>query len=546
MKLKELQLKDYKGFVDFKIDFDTESSITTIIGQNGVGKSNLIEVIISIFRAIDLGEPTNFSYELKYECHGHEIHVLYDLANSSKSFVHINEEVKSFPFLKSNANEYIPLNIFAYYSGTNWRVEELFVKHQTHFYKKLTEGDDRLLRRFFYCRDEHSFFVLLAFLVDDDPACKHLLEKLGIASLDSVLFCLKKPYWFKNKPSQIMQDEGDPRFWYSRGVVKDFLSSLWDYSIAPIDTKERKSIDFRGRTEDQERLYMFIHNHEKLRDFASNYADSTSFFKNIESTYIADLLESLHVTVTLDNGQKLTFDKLSEGERQLMTVLGLMKFTRGDESLFLLDEPDTHLNPRWKLDYFNQIKNILDHKIAGSKSSAWETSQIILTTHDPLMLTSLKAAQVRVLSEDNDRKYSNKPEEDPSSLGVEAIIQSELYGIRTSLDKSTQIDIDRRNELLALLSGVSFNEDNELIEGLQCTKYEADIYRIELDDLNKKLDKTGLTAVHPNPYFSNFAKALSRSNEFKQPYFDDEEFHKVQTLSDKLLARAIKKGALDD
>ena len=52
MKLKELTLPNYKGFIDFTTTFDEASSITTIIGQNGVGKSNLIEVIVAIFSLV--------------------------------------------------------------------------------------------------------------------------------------------------------------------------------------------------------------------------------------------------------------------------------------------------------------------------------------------------------------------------------------------------------------------------------------------------------------------------------------------------------------
>ncbi|EJG2371829.1 TPA: AAA family ATPase [Vibrio parahaemolyticus] len=529
MKLKELTLDDYKGFVNFTTTFDEHSPITTFIGQNGVGKSNLIEAIISIFRMLDLGnnDKTDFSYSLIYECRGHEIQVRFDANEPSRSLVYIDGAKKSFTFLKNNANEYLPLNVFAYYSGTNWRVEELFVKHQTHFYKRLTEGDDSLLRRFFYCRDVHSFFVLLAFLVDDDPACKKLLEKLDIKNLESVLFCLKKPYWFKNKPSEIMLNEGDSRFWYSRGIVKDFLADLWNYSIAPIDNKERKNIDFRGRSEQQDRLYMFIPNEEALRGFASGYSDTTSFFKNIESTYIADILESVNVTVTLKNGQELTFDKLSEGERQLLTVLGLMKFTRDDESLFLLDEPDTHLNPRWKLDYFDQIKSILDHQIEGSNKSAWDSSQVMLTTHDPLMLTSLRADQVRVLTEGAEGKSSDIPDEDPLNLGVEAIIQSDLYGIRTSLDKEIQHKIDLRNRLLSIQGG-----GEDVSESLL--------------KINNELDAIGFSQAHPNPYFSNFAKAISRNPKFRRPELSADEYKMVQALSDELLQKVIDEEAGDD
>lgn len=524
MKLRELTISNHKGFVDFTTTFDEKSPITTIIGQNGVGKSNLIEIIVSIFRAIDLGEPTNFSYTLIYECCAHDIHIRFDAEDKSNHLVVIDGEKKSFAFLKNNANEYLPLNIFTYYSGTNERVEQLFVKHQTRFYDALTKGDNQLIRRFFYCRDVHSFFVLLAFLVDDDPSCKELLEQLHIASLDSVLFCLKKPYWYKGKPSDVMRSEGDPRFWYSRGVVKDFLDKLWDHAIAPIDNTERKIVDFRGRSESQDRLYLFLPDDSALKGLASEYPDTTSLFKNIESTYIADLLEDVQVTVTLTDGKKLTFSALSEGERQLLTVLGLMKFTRGDESLFLLDEPDTHLNPRWKLSYFDQIRKILDHKIDGSDRSAWQTSQVVLTTHDPIMLTSLYAEQIRVLTENQEfGKQSVVPEEDPINMGVEAIIQSGLYGIRTSLDKEIQKKIDLRNRLLSMLP-----------EGANPSE--------ELINLNIELDKLGLSHAHPNPYFSNFAKAMSRNPKFRRPELSADEYDEIQILSDSILSDSISAG----
>lgn len=524
MKLKELTIPNHKGFINFKTTFDEKTSITTIIGQNGVGKSNLIEIIVSIYRAIDLGEPTDFSYTLIYECRGHDIQVRFDAEDKTKNLVVVDGGKKSFAFLKRYANEYLPLNIFTYYSGTNERVEQLFVKHQTRFYNALTKGEDKHIRRFFYCRDVHSFFVLLAFLVDEDPSCKELLEQLHIASLDSVLFCLKRPYWYKGKPTDVMREEGDPRFWYSRGVVKDFLDKLWGFAIAPIDNKESKVVDFRGRSEDQERLYLFLPDASSLKGLASEYPDTTSLFKNIESTYIADLLEDVQVTVTLIDGKKLTFSALSEGERQLLTVLGLMKFTRGDESLFLLDEPDTHLNPRWKLSYFNQIEKILDYKIEGSDLSAWDTSQVVLTTHDPIMLTSLYAKQIRVLTESQELgTQSVIPEEDPINMGVEAIIQSGLYGIRTSLDKEIQRKIDLRNRLLSMQpEGANPSED--------------------LINLNIELDKLGLSQAHPNPYFSNFAKAMSRNPKFRRPELSADEYDEIQKLSDSILSDSISAG----
>ena len=36
-----------------------------------------------------------------------------------------------------------------------------------------------------------------------------------------------------------------------------------------------------------------------------------------------------------------------------------MRITRENHCLFLLDEPDTHLNPIWKLRYFDDIEGVL-------------------------------------------------------------------------------------------------------------------------------------------------------------------------------------------
>jgi hypothetical protein len=41
------------------------------------------------------------------------------------------------------------------------------------------------------------------------------------------------------------------------------------------------------------------------------------------------------------------FDQLSEGEKQLLAVVGAIRLTTGNENLVLLDEPDTHVNPHW-------------------------------------------------------------------------------------------------------------------------------------------------------------------------------------------------------
>ena len=49
MKLKKLYIKQYKNLKDFTIDFESGNGISILVGNNGAGKSNVLEAISGIF-----------------------------------------------------------------------------------------------------------------------------------------------------------------------------------------------------------------------------------------------------------------------------------------------------------------------------------------------------------------------------------------------------------------------------------------------------------------------------------------------------------------
>lgn len=129
------------------------------------------------------------------------------------------------------------------------RLEDLFRRHQKRFYDALLDGREDAHRYLFYGRLVHSQFALLAFFGYEDQNTRSLLQdKLGIESLESVLFTMRQPSW----KSSI----GDARFWRARGVVANFLSALYDLSLAPLRLSRLVDIDFRKR-ERKEELYLF-------------------------------------------------------------------------------------------------------------------------------------------------------------------------------------------------------------------------------------------------------------------------------------------------
>lgn len=69
MKLKKLQIKKYKNLIDFTVDFESGKGLSILIGNNGSGKSNVLEAISGIFHDLFKekdGRKITCDYKLEY------------------------------------------------------------------------------------------------------------------------------------------------------------------------------------------------------------------------------------------------------------------------------------------------------------------------------------------------------------------------------------------------------------------------------------------------------------------------------------------------
>ncbi len=586
MQLRYLAIPQFRNLRNLNLNFVSElepvSGTTTdaagnapakrirshaLIGQNGTGKSNLIEALINIFRTIDLEIDPPFEYTLEYEIRGKVVCIQADFdVLKTRATVWIDGKKETQSYLLKN-RELLPSHIFAYYSGRNERIEQLFQEHQRRFNMrqeitadevlpehllenftaseadiraieeakrrreaKLKQAGDDRLRRLFYCRGGHSQLVLLACLLSDDPVFKKVLNNLHIESLESALFVLKEPHRLREKRRNGKFDEneiieGDPRFWYARGnVVSEFLDKLWQVSWAPIEQEASKQIDFRGRSEKQKQLYLYVPNKDKLKELGELVGGPDSFFRYAEGAYIGDLIDEVRITVKKrdEHGGKVSFSQLSEGELQMLTVLGLMRITRENHCLFLLDEPDTHLNPIWKLRYFDDIEGVLSSE---KDSLVQDGSQILITTHDPMMVGSLKREQVHILRKQGDHSVIESPDEHPQGMGVTGLLKSELFGLSSTLDIETERRLFRRNELF-VKSPRTPDEDAEL------SRLSA-----ELVDLGFS------TADFRDPDYALFVRKMAQHRKFRKPILTPEEQAEQDRIADDIISEILREDA---
>ena len=513
MRIDYVNITEFKNLKGFEIDLDENFMETVLLGQNATGKSNFIESLVLIFKYLDLEKPCDFDYKIKYLCRGKNIVVEF---KEGKYEFFIEEKKTTAAEFNRNKNDYLPKYVFTYYSGISNRLKEHFDQHQKRFYDKIIKPDVEHseidnLRRLFYVQTVHSYFVLLAYFSFEEQekeSIEFLKTVLGIEDLESILFVLHKPIWKNGK--------GDERFWGADGLVKDFLNSVWDLSIAPIYDEVTVPINFRKNTK-QERLYLYVSTKEKLKELAKIYDSNTEFFKALESTYISDLIEEVKVKVKKKNvNGELSFKELSEGEQQLLTVIGLLKFTKDEESLILLDEPDTHLNPVWKWSYLQYLKDVVN--------TEKDATQIILNTHDPLVIGSLVKEQVRMFSNNNGTITALPPDVDPKGLGVAGILTSELFGLPTTLDEETTNVLERRNELL-----------------LKQEKEELSVEeKIELNEIFQNLNSLGINTTDRDPLYQRFIVAISDKDEFKKEKYTAEELKEQNEIALETLDELLK------
>lgn len=105
-----------------------------------------------------------------------------------------------------------------------------------------------------------------------------------------------------------------------------------------------------------------------------------SFQGHVEKPLKGKLPLSVQELWMSDGERTVAFDDLSDGEAQLLLTLGAVRLFGDDETLFLYDEPETHLNPSWRTRFH------LDFKKSNEANGK---AQAIISSHSPFLVSSL-------------------------------------------------------------------------------------------------------------------------------------------------------------
>lgn len=345
MRIINLTVDKFKIIEGLELNFEESCPVNIFIGNNGSGKSTLLEILSIIFENLYLNRNATFSFSLEYIMDEKNIKI-----TSGKGHPHIfyvNTNIITFKDYKN----YLPI-IFAYYAGSKENIKNIFYPFEDRYRKATKNGTDISLRKMFYLRKEHIDVIFLSIVLSNEEIKKELFNILKISSINLVEITLKnlenKKRWDKT---------GNLELW---GATGEDFKNFWRFNFSNSEFPYF----------DSETCKMPIN----IDEFINNWQDDLQkLFAGFESFLSYELLDRIEIKVIKENGEKVSFDDFSEGERQLILSLGIIGINKN--ALFLFDEADTYLHPSWQRHYISNIERLNP------------SGQVFMTTHSPLVLS---------------------------------------------------------------------------------------------------------------------------------------------------------------
>lgn len=357
MKINYIYLDGYKNLNKLELEFEDKSCVNALIGNNGSGKSNILEALTIVFTALYNDKPVEFTYEIHYIIEDH----LIVLSNKKEEqFLCDGKKVK-----KSDKSRMLPRSIFLYYCGETDRLKELSLAYTDKKFENALKYDGEISSKYLSFVGLKEFpAALLANARYENTTFTKVCDLMGIDTIcGPITLKLKRPAW--SKKADITQDS----FWNAQGTVAMLLHEMKDAGELIIIDRDHAKIVIQS-----------------VQDIKWSAESPYDLFIRFELLLQAGILDEIVFTIIKD-GVELKPSDLSEGEKQLAQLLSLLEATRDYRALFLLDEFDSFLHPNWQRRFAEIIDGI---KIQG---------QVLFTTHSPLTLGKMRKENILILKD---------------------------------------------------------------------------------------------------------------------------------------------------
>ena len=429
IKINEITHRPLMKGIDIHFEEQDDEFIRAncLIGVNGSGKSQLLETIAEIFLYLDsIYRKTNrvivgtapMLFEIRYtitkNSEKFSVEIIQTVKKGKAPSVKIQDKNKVELKIKLDDIElYLPEKIIGYTSGENETLSIPF-----HFYyddyadyvaKKAlnnTNEDDYEPRFYFMDYNTNLGIAISNLIFENVEGLKNLTDELQIKKLQSFQIVLQTKQTAAPKIRSVTDEIGvilteELKMW------RDYLKkscTCYDY-----DQKDEKyTFDFLNTTVTRDalkyffktpyKLYAALYKFEILNNLIVDKATRTNIQKlrnqrklNSKMPTVPDkdkVMRYSELKLILENNQTIDYLNLSDGEHQFFNIFGTVLMINQENSLFLLDEPETHFNPKWRRLFISKLKEISENR----------TQDLFITSHSPFIVSDSKQDSVFIFN----------------------------------------------------------------------------------------------------------------------------------------------------
>ena len=360
MQLISLWVEDFKNLKNFTINFENQENLTILIGNNGSGKSNILEAISAIFNLVyGKNYIHKFHFKLEYKIKDQKITIDCSDRHNFYTKYFVDNIEKSRVYLKNNS--LIPSRVVALYSGEEIR---LYKNYYESFTKKYLRNFSQMLspsNSMIYIDKSYWSIALLVLIISAESGNedhKSFLENnIGIEQVKNIHIDFKTSYFPKIRKN-----------------------SPLDLFLEMINFDKLGSVDY-----DNNELTLLLQ---------ATYGD-IPVIDIFNILLHATLLQRAKVFEKITfkfNDENINLNDLSEGEKKKLLIKATMDLVANENSLVLLDEPDAHIHVEGKQEILNTFKEY---------ANTFNRS-IVITTHSPTLTSCADDKHIVMLTTNND------------------------------------------------------------------------------------------------------------------------------------------------
>ncbi|MBH8577231.1 restriction system-associated AAA family ATPase [Nostocaceae cyanobacterium CENA369] len=423
-----------------------------LIGPNGAGKSQFLQVLTEIFQSVfhkcipneeRFDASAGLQFELEYVIHPEDEPLPVRVRISKKTtgrkspvLVIERRDEDTYEWIDCDPNSpdthaLLPHKVVGYTSGDNETLSVPFLRNRSGYAKDVTESalgepkqvpDTRLMLIDYGTNLE----VLVAnLLLGNDSQWKFLLEDAKLENLHSFRCIVQLAHSAAPNNPKKKKPKGRLKEVLLTQELEDYLDQLKCCATCYAYEDRTRTYTFDYLINEQTReafrffwkstldLYSSFHKFAMLNDLVLSKKVRDQFRRDSISGRFASRLpepqdedkvfrfERVMFTAQR-SGKEVDYVSLSDGEHQLGQILGTFCMLSFPNVLFLLDEPESHFNPQWRVNFISRILDLPTKHGDRRESSKATKQECLLTTHSPFVPSDMHREKVFIFSKDEE------------------------------------------------------------------------------------------------------------------------------------------------